>query len=228
MNPYSGANPYTGMFFATQQLTLKCAKHVFRRGVVSIIPSPALELYTCSSLRKTIVGMTHGSDCRVSLALSQALRTHASYASGAKATDRHVKLFWLAVAELSATQIHTLLSLIWGADTPAELYQLKAWALATISTSASSVASATNNMNLDDNEIEKIDGRENDIDEHRKICYDVPEPPLPLSLMGPTAVALLSPDTTKITVFSQQHAISLPRYSSLKVMRHQLNQLVGR
>lgn len=43
-----------------------------------------------------------------------------------------------------------------------------------------------------------------------------------IHLMPPTAVALLSPDTSDIVFFPNLGAVSLPRYSSLRTMYDQL------
>ena len=47
-----------------------------------------------------------------------------------------------------------------------------------------------------------------------------------LHIMPPTAVALLSPDTSEILVFPDRCALSLPRYSSMRVLMQHLQPLL--
>ena len=49
--------------------------------------------------------------------------------------------------------------------------------------------------------------------------------PFHLHILPPTAVALLSPDVSAIVVFADRRALSVPRYSNLKVMMEYVLQL---
>ena len=47
-----------------------------------------------------------------------------------------------------------------------------------------------------------------------------------LHILPPTAVALLSPDTSEILVFPDRCALALPRYTNLRVLTQQLLRLI--
>ena len=55
---------------------------------------------------------------------------------------------------------------------------------------------------------------------------DDPPPVIQLRFLPPTAVAMLSADATEITVFPELRALSIPRYSSLRVMLQHLQPLL--
>ena len=54
-------------------------------------------------------------------------------------------------------------------------------------------------------------------------CFDIPAP---IVIMPPTALALLSPDAAEISIFHDRASISIPRYSSMNVMKRKLVALL--
>jgi hypothetical protein len=50
--------------------------------------------------------------------------------------------------------------------------------------------------------------------------------PAPLRILQPTAVAMLSPDAADITVFPEKHALSIPRFSTLAIVRGKILELM--
>lgn len=49
--------------------------------------------------------------------------------------------------------------------------------------------------------------------------------PVVMHFLPPTAVALLSPDVSDIVIFAERGALSVPRYSNLKVMMDYLMRI---
>ena len=47
-----------------------------------------------------------------------------------------------------------------------------------------------------------------------------------IHILPPTAVALLSPDTSYMTLFPESGSIAIPRYSSFRVMMQQLLRVI--
>ena len=187
----------------TRQLMTACAFSL-RQGVSSIYPDAALDLLRAADMKYLLQGAPF-------IANPDTLRRGATYEQGVGADDAHVQLWWICVAELPLVKIKALLHAVWAQRVvPDELLLAP---LATVSLFAPRPLAASS-VNVPSS------------------AFSSPSStlllPLPFCIMPPTALALLSADSTDISVFSDRDAISLPRYSSLAVMQAKLHVLLAR
>lgn len=129
------------------------------------------------------------------------LQQHAEYGPMVSAADRHVRLFWIAMAELSGSDIEVLLSRMWAGAVEGA---------AGASARPSGAGAGTNSTVPAE-----------------LFCVPVSRLPAPFRILQPTALSMLSPDDAEILLLGGEHcAIALPRFSSLEMMKTRLLALV--
>ena len=128
----------------------------------------------------------------------ETLRREALYDSGVYPEDPHVQLFWIALAELPSIRVLQLLRKLWSHTTlPSEAYFVPCPSQHGGEVGSNSLYASHSSL------------------------------PSPLRILQPTAVAMLSPDSADITVFTEKGAISIPRFSSLAIMMVKLNTVLS-
>ena len=184
-------------------------------------------------------------NCRYGSLSISTLSRYTVYDSPLTAQDTHIRYFWLSLFELSFDQLRTLLRAL-------SLYTLSSsvtsnkvvtekervrekerekervcdWHVDKHLYCASLVYGNSSTTSIDHAAASSstISGSNSGSAATTTLISSLPVPSL--RIMKPTAAALLLADSTEITLFPDMKAISVPRYSSLKVMQLQVRQLI--
>lgn len=158
------------------------------------------------------------------------MKRFAEYGPNVGPGDRHVGLFWTAMAELSAAQMESLLRKMWKKT----LQSLLASGGSNGGSSGVRGSGATFAALMGGTEF-SVEGYGRSAAAESAasatcgavFCTKLARMPAPFRVFQPTAVALLLPDDGELVVLPDQCAISVPRYSTLEIMHKQLQRIVS-
>ncbi len=178
-------------------------------------------------------------NCRYGSLSISTLSRYTVYDSPLTPQDTHIRYFWLSLFELSFDQLRTLLralslyslsSSVTGNKVVTEKEKVREkervcdWHVDKHLYCASLVYGNSSTVDHAAASSSITSGNNSGSAATTTLISSLPVPSL--RIMKPTAAALLLADSTEITLFPDMKAISVPRYSSLKVMQLQVRQLI--